>query len=128
LTYGNALTLTQGYDHQYRIFSIAIGSILNLTYGYDPNGNINSILDAVNPPGGQALETPGTYSYQQGTNKLTHIEGTPPIDYGYDANANITTENTWTYVYDLSNQLIRVLGLSHPKAGCKDGRTGRQLL
>ncbi len=109
LTYGNALSLNQGYDNQYRIASILVGSILNLTYGYDPNGNINSILDVVNPPGGQALETPGTYSYQSGTNKLTHIEGTPPIDYGYDSNGNITTENTWTYVYDLSNQLIRVL-------------------
>ncbi len=40
---------------------------------------------------------------------MTHIEGTPAIDYGYDSNGNITTENTWTYVYDLSNQLIRVL-------------------
>jgi RHS repeat-associated protein len=109
LTYGNGLLLSQGYDNQYRISSIITGSILNLTYGYDPNGNVTSILDAINPPGGQALEFPGTYSYQQGTNKLTHIEGTPPIDYGYDSNANITTENTWTYVYDLSNQLIRVL-------------------
>jgi RHS repeat-associated protein len=109
LTYGNGLSLNQGYDNQYRISSIVVGSILNLTYGYDPNGNINSILDAVNPPGGQALEFPGIYSYQTGTNKLTHIAGTPPIDYGYDSNGNITTENAWTYIYDLSNQLIRVL-------------------
>jgi RHS repeat-associated protein len=109
LTYGNGLALNQGYDNQYIISSIVTGSILNLTYGYDPNGNITSILDAINPPGGQALEFPGTYSYQQGTNKLTHIEGTPPIDYGYDSNGNITTENTWTYIYNLSNQLIRVL-------------------
>lgn len=109
LTYGNGLLLAQGYDNQYRISSIVIGSILNLTYGYDPNGNVTSIFDAVNPPGGEVLETPGTYSYQTGTNKLTHIEGTPPIDFGYDANANITSETGWTYVYDLSNQLIRVL-------------------
>jgi RHS repeat-associated protein len=109
LTYGNALTLNQAYDNQYRISSIVTGSILNLTYGYDPNGNITSILDAINPPESEVLETPGTYSYQEGTNKLTHIEGTPPIDYGYDSNGNITTESTWTYVYDLSNQLIRVL-------------------
>jgi YD repeat-containing protein len=27
----------------------------------------------------------------------------------FDANANITSETGWTYVYDLSNQLIRVL-------------------
>jgi RHS repeat-associated protein len=108
LTYGNTLTLTQGYDNQYRILSIVTGSILNLTFGYDPNGNITSILDGVNPPGGEVLETPGGYSYQQGTNKLTHIERTPPIDYGYDANGNITSINNRTFIYDLSNQLIRV--------------------
>jgi YD repeat-containing protein len=55
------------------------------------------------------LTRPGTYSYQTGTNKLTDIEGTPPIDFGYDANANITSETGWTYIYDLSNQFIRVL-------------------
>ena len=108
LTYGNGLTLTQGYDNQYRISSILTGSILNLTYGYDANGDITSIT---NPDltVGEVFDPLGTYTYQQGTNKLTHIEGTPSIDYGYDANANITTENAWTYVYDLSNQLIRVL-------------------
>ncbi len=109
LTHGNGLTLTQGYDNQYRISSIVTGSILNLAFGYDPNGNITSILDTVNPPGGEILDPPGTYSYQTGTNKLTQISGTPPIDFGYDANANITSETGWTYIYDLSNQLIRVL-------------------
>jgi RHS repeat-associated protein len=47
---------------------------------------------------------------------LIHIEGTPPIDYGYDANGNITSETGWTYVYDLSNQLIRVLQNSNQVA------------
>jgi RHS repeat-associated protein len=100
--------LTQGYDNQYRISSILAGSILNLTFGYDPNGNVISIVDANNPTGVEDLENPETYSYQTGTNKLIHIETTPPIDIGYDENANITTETGWTYVYDLSNQLIRV--------------------
>jgi RHS repeat-associated protein len=109
LTYGNGLSLTLGYDNQYRISSIVTGSILNLAFGYDPNGNIISILDTVNPPGGEVFDPPGTYSYQTGTNKLTHIEGTPPIDFGYDANANIISETGWTYVYDLSNQLVTVL-------------------
>ncbi len=108
LTYGNGLTLSQGYDNQYRISSIVTGSILNLAFGYDANGNITFITNP-DPPGGQVLESPGVYTYQAGTNKLTHIEGTPPIDFGYDANANITSETGWTYQYDLSNQLIRVL-------------------
>ncbi len=108
LTYGNTLTLIQGYDNQYRISPIVVGSIVNLSYGYDANGNITSITNP-EPPGGQLLETPGVYTYPAGTNKLTHIEGTLPIDFGYDENANITTETGWTYIYDLSNQLIRVL-------------------
>jgi len=107
LTYGNGLTLTREYDNQYRISSIVTGSILNLTFGYDPNGNITSIIDAINPPGGQPFESPGTYTYQTGTNKLIRIEATPPIDFGYDLNGNITSETGWTYVYDLSNQLYR---------------------
>jgi RHS repeat-associated protein len=108
LTYGNSLSLTQGYDNQYRISSIITGSILNLAFGYDANGNITSITNP-DPPGGQVLESPGVYTYQTGTNKLTHIEAIPPIDFGYDENANITSETGWTYIYDLSNQLIRVL-------------------
>jgi RHS repeat-associated protein len=108
LTYGNNLTLTQGYDNQYRFSSIVTGSIVNLSYGYDANGNITSITNP-DPPGGEVLEPWGVYTYQTGTNKLTHIEGTSPIDFGYDANANITSETGWTYVYDLSNQLVTVL-------------------
>jgi RHS repeat-associated protein len=109
LTYGNGLSSTQGYNDQCRISSIVTGSILNLTYGDDPNGNITSFLDEINLSGGEMLENPEGFPYQQGTNKLAHVEGTPPFDYGYDAKGNITTEKTWTYVFDLSNQLIRVL-------------------
>jgi RHS repeat-associated protein len=116
LTYGNGINLTQGYDNQYRISSIVTGSILDLTFGYDSNGNVVSILDSVNPPGGEVFDSPGTYTYQAGTNKLTHIEGTSSIDFGYDANANITSETGWTYVYDFSNQLIRVLQNSNQVA------------
>jgi RHS repeat-associated protein len=116
LTYGNGLSLSQGYDNQYRVSSIVTGSILNLTYGYDSNGNIISIQDGVNPLEDQPLDATGTYTYQQVTNKLIHIETTPPIDFGYDENANITSETGWTYVYDLSNQLIRVFAGSNQVA------------
>ncbi len=96
------------YDNQYRISSLITGSIFNLAYGYDPNGNVISIEDAVSPTGVETLENPETYSYQPQTNKLSHIETTPPIDFGYDENANITSETGWFYVYDKSNQLITV--------------------
>ena len=48
LIYGNGLSLTQDYDNQYRISSIITGSLLYLAYNYDANGNITSIVDAVN--------------------------------------------------------------------------------
>jgi RHS repeat-associated protein len=60
------------------------------------------------PPGGEVLETQGTYSYQRGSNKLTNINAATPINFGYDPNGNITSENTRTLVCDLSNQLIQV--------------------
>jgi len=100
--------MSQGFDNQYRMTSVVVGSILNLTYGFDSNGNAISILDAVNPPGGEALETQGGYSYQQGSNKLININAATPISFSFDPNGNITSENTRTMVYDLSNQLIQV--------------------
>ena len=105
LTFGNALPLSQGYDNQYRLSSILVGSILNRTYSYDPNGNVASIMD------GSPLSTDenaGAYTYQQATNKLTQIQGELNVVYGYDANGNITSANNRTFVYDLSNRLIRV--------------------
>ena len=108
LTYGNGLSLSHGYDNQYRTSSIAIGSIMNRTYQYDPNGNITSILDAIEPSGNETFEDGGTYTYQQATNKLTQVTGELNVVYGYDANGNITSANNRTFVYDLSNRLIRV--------------------
>jgi RHS repeat-associated protein len=108
LTYGNGLSLTQRYDNQYRMTSVVVGSILNLTYGPDANGNATSILDTANPPEGEVLGTQGAYSYQQGSNKLTNITGLAPANIGYDPSGNITSENTRTMDYDLSNQLIQV--------------------
>ena len=109
LIYGNNLSLSQGYDNQYRVSSITVGSLLGLTYAYDANGNIASITDTLNPRGTAPPETSATYTYDQYSNKLLHVAGTPSEDFGYDANGNTTSENTRTYVYDLSNQLVKVL-------------------
>lgn len=128
LTYGNGFTLTQGYDNRYRMTSVVVGSILNLTYGFDANGNATSILDAVNPPGGEVLETQGTYSYQQGSNKLANINAAAPINFGYDPNGNITSENTRTLVYDLSNQLIQILDGSNQTAAYTYNGIGQRIM
>ena len=110
LTYGNNLSLTQGYDNQYRLSSIVTGSILNLAYTLlIANGNITSIIDAINPPMANTSGIPGTYNYPTTSNKLSDITGPPVTTYGYDANGNITAQGTRTFVYDLSNQITSIL-------------------
>jgi RHS repeat-associated protein len=108
LTYGNGLSLSHGYDNQYRTSSIIVGSVMSRTYEYDPNGNITSILDAIEPSANEVFEDAGMYTYQQATNKLTQVTGELNVIYGYDANGNITSANNRNFIYDLSNRLIRV--------------------
>jgi RHS repeat-associated protein len=107
LTYGNGILLTRAFDNQYRLSSLAASSVLNFSYNYDPNGNITSIIDSVNPPGGPSDQA-GTYSYVTGSNKLGAIAGSNPMSFAYDANGNTTTENTQTFAYDLLNRLITI--------------------
>jgi RHS repeat-associated protein len=110
LTYGNNQTLTQAYDNQYRISSIAVGSLFSLLYSYDADGNITSILDQINPTATGPLETPGTYTYDSGSNKLGSIAGSSPATFNFDDNGNITStsQNNRTYGYDFLNRLITV--------------------
>jgi RHS repeat-associated protein len=107
LSYGNGFSLKRAYDNQYRVTSVVAGSVVNLTYGYDGNGNVISLEDAINPPPGSVYGFTGTYTTQQGTNKLTNIDTTPTA-FGYDGRGNITSENARTYEYDSLNRLIKV--------------------
>ena len=108
MTYDNNQALTQTWDNQYRISSIMVDSLFYLTYGYDENGNVDSILDAVNPTSSGPTETPGTFTYEQGSNVLTAITGSSPVTYDSDPNGNRTLENNRTYAYDLLNRLVTV--------------------
>jgi RHS repeat-associated protein len=112
LTYGNGLSLSQGYDNQYRTSSIVVGSLFDRTYTYDANGNVTSVDDG-EAAGNEGLESAGIYTYDQGTNLLANIWGPISVLYDYDNNANMVSANNWTFAYDLSNQLIRVLDNSN---------------
>jgi YD repeat-containing protein len=50
-SYGNGVTLAQGYDQDYELTSIAAAAgtanIQNLSYSYDPSGNITDITDSL---------------------------------------------------------------------------------
>jgi YD repeat-containing protein len=106
LTYGNTLSLSRGYDNQYRASSIVVGSIMDRAYGYDANSNITSIDDET--AGNEALETAGAYTYDQGTNLLADILAAANVVYDYDENGNTVSANNRTFTYDLSNRLITV--------------------
>jgi len=110
LTYGNAFSLNQGSDNQYRASSIVVGSILNRTYDeYDANGNVQKITDHVETYWNRALDQAEVYTYgETGTNLLTSIFGQVPVAYTYDDNGNTTSANNRTFVYDLCNQLFQV--------------------
>jgi len=116
LIYGNNLSLIQENDNQYHISSIAVGTVLDLTYGYDENGNITSILDAINPPGGEPAEPTGVYSYEQTSNVLTAITGSSSSTFVTDENGNITAENNRVYTYDSLNRLVMVTDTGTPIA------------
>jgi len=107
LAYGNGLSLMKDYDNQYRVSSIAAGSVLSLVYQYSLDGNILSISDALNPTT-SALETSGDYAYEEGSNVLASISGPQPATFVSDNNGNIVSENTRAYAYDPLNRLITV--------------------
>jgi len=109
LTYGNGISLSQGYDLQYRTSSIVAGSVLDRSYDeYDANGNVQKVTDHLETSWNRADELAEVYTYDTETNLLDYIWGQVPVVYDYDDNANTVSANNRTYVYDSSNQLIQV--------------------
>ncbi len=129
LTYGNGLTSSIGYDTQYRLSTLATGTLQNLTYGYDNNGNITSIapgrtftydnLDRLGTAtgfwgslswtydgvGNRLTENANSYTYYANSNKLNTANG---ISFGFDNNGNTTTEASRQYIYNQNQRLIQV--------------------
>ena len=127
LTYGNSLSLSQGYDNQYRSTSIVGDPVLARTYEYDANGNVTSLEDD-EAAGNEALESPGIYTYDQYTNLLDSITwGQSTIVYDYDDNANTVSTDDRTYVYDSSNQLIEVWDGANQIAGYTYNGAGQRI-
>jgi RHS repeat-associated protein len=127
LTYGNSLSLSHGYDNQYRSSSIEVDPVLDRAYEYDANGNV-TLLEDDEAAGNEALESPGIYTYDQYTNLLADITwGQNTIVYDYDDNANTVSTDNRTYVYDSSNQLIQVLDNSNQIAGYTYNGAGQRI-
>lgn len=114
VTLGNGTTTTTAYDNQAALSSLAhnlTGTAQDQTYGYTRNQarELTSHIwsnDAYQWAGLSAVAggpTNGTKSYTaNGLNQYTVAAG---ATLGYDANGNLTGDNTWTYSYDLNNRL-----------------------
>jgi RHS repeat-associated protein len=136
ITYGNGIGGTIAYDDQYRITSIAAGSIMNLSYDqYDANANIQHITNTLDPTknktfGYDALDrlTSGTGSWgslgwtydgvgnrlTENSNSYTYFSNTNKLSsangksYGYDSNGNTTGEGLRTFGFNDNQRLISV--------------------
>jgi RHS repeat-associated protein len=90
---------TFGYDQLNRLTSAA-GRYGSISYTYDDVGN--RLTRNTNG-------TVETYTYFTGTNSLQAVTGGQnPRTFSYDANGNITSDGTLTFIYDQSNQLTEV--------------------
>jgi RHS repeat-associated protein len=78
-----------------------------LTFGYNPASQIVS-RNRTNASWEYTEATPGTKSYA--TNGLNQYLSAGPNSYQYDANGNLKSDGTRTYVYDAENRLVSVTG------------------
>jgi RHS repeat-associated protein len=104
-TFGdNALTVNRTfYDNYFRVERIDAG-ILNYHYTYYADGKVKTI-DGIPPPGSSGGAT--EYSYPTG-NRLDHSTGHETANHTYDNNGNITSDGTFTFVYNQNNRLSEV--------------------
>ncbi|KAB2888427.1 MAG: hypothetical protein F9K32_16560 [Desulfobulbaceae bacterium] len=96
-----SVSLSRTYDQRYNLSRITAGS-LDYQYTRDAAGHVTKI-DGIQAPATNSATT--TYSYNQDNNQLTEAA---PKTFTYDANGNITSDGTTTFVYDALNRLIRV--------------------
>ena len=85
------------YDSLDRL-ETAQGNYGNLSYVYDPVGNRTS---ETNPAG------TNTYSYNANSQQLDSITGNTNSTLSYDANGNLTTQDSTTYTYSDLNRLAQ---------------------
>ena len=104
-TFGDdSLTVNRTYyDNYYRLERIDAG-VLNYQYTYYADGNVKTI-DGIPLPGSSGSTT--EYLYPDG-NRLDHTTGYQAANYTYDNNGNITSDGTFTFVYNQNNRLSEV--------------------
>lgn len=95
------------YDANYRLTNFKKGTLANgdipapakeTSYNYDALGNRTSVVE-------NGVNT--TYTSNE-MNEYTSLSGGQNVNFGYDDNGNLLTENTTTYQYDINNRLVQI--------------------
>ncbi len=99
-----SISLTKDYDQRYNIERIQ-AMLLDYTYTRDAEGHVTSIS---NVPAPTVNDKTTDYTYNSTNNQLTAATGTPPKNYSYDNNGNITMDGEHTFSYDELNRITQV--------------------
>jgi YD repeat-containing protein len=99
-----SISLTRSYDQRYNASRITAGGF-DYTYTRDSGGHVTSIAGIQAPT--SASQTTD-YSYNAANNQLTGSTGLAPKTYTFDADGNMVSDGTLTFVYDGLNRMIRV--------------------
>lgn len=112
LTYGNGITLSQGFDLWYQLQTLQAGDVINLEYERDGVGNIEAITDHLDPTRSQGFH----YDALDRLENAYGIYGT--IGYSYDDVGNRLTKTagkeTDTYVYVPDTNRLKTVTGAHP--------------
>jgi RHS repeat-associated protein len=109
-TYGNGLTYSAVYDHNYQAERLQSGP-MDWQLDYGPAGNLLSIQDGADPAANQSFGYDAVY-------RLVHADGPYGVDtFEYDANGNrlrrVKDSGESLYGYEsLSNRLVSIGSLS----------------
>ncbi len=97
-------TLTRDYDQRYNTTRIKADTF-DYLYTRDAGGRVTAIANYQVP---NATTGQSDYSYNPVNNQLTGVSGPSPKTCTYDANGNMLSDGTHTFVYDGLNRLIQV--------------------
>jgi len=89
---------TFGYDDLYRLTS-SNGIYGDISYTYDKVGNRLTRIEGTQTD---------TYSYVNGTSKLSQITGANPQSFSHDLNGNTTETGSKSLTYNQNNRLIQI--------------------
>lgn len=106
--YGTSKNQYFGYDATSRMTSLSIGpsstSLINsATFGFNPASQVISSTKSNNSFAWNAHVNASRSYTPNGVNQYYAVG---PVTFGYDANGNLTSDGTNTYVYDVENRLV----------------------